>query len=348
LEKPRVSWDRWLLSLTIHFICLAAIVAIPVSLQHSMQPAKAPLDVTLIAPPVAKPPIVAKTVINRLRIPEPKLTIPLPVIVPDEPVDEPAPLVVRRAAVLPDRRPVPQKKQADVAKLEAPKLDLPLNPTAAVLPDSHLAPAPPVKVGSFGDPNGVPPSVAPSARPSIVARVGDFESTLRPTNGGAEKTVRGVATGGFGAVPTGEATGNNSVRSPVRIAGFGTAAGGTAAGTNRGPAHSAGFDASPAAALKPQPTGLSPSVETPVEITFKPKPDYTPEAREKKLEGEVQLEVLFSASGNVQILRLLRGLGSGLDESARSAAGQIRFRPGTRDGKPVDMVGTIHIVFQIS
>jgi TonB family protein len=88
--------------------------------------------------------------------------------------------------------------------------------------------------------------------------------------------------------------------------------------------------------------------ETAVEITYKPKPNYTPEAREKKIEGEVLLEVLFSASGRIEILRVLRGLGYGLDESARSAASQIRFQPGTRGGMPVDMKGTIHIVFAIS
>jgi TonB family protein len=89
-------------------------------------------------------------------------------------------------------------------------------------------------------------------------------------------------------------------------------------------------------------------VETPVEITFKPRPAYTPEARENRIEGEVLLEVLFSATGQVHILRVTRGLGFGLDENARNAAAQIRFQPGTRGGSPVDMKGVVHIVFALS
>lgn len=75
---------------------------------------------------------------------------------------------------------------------------------------------------------------------------------------------------------------------------------------------------------------------------------YTPEAREKRIEGEVLLEILFSADGQIRVLRVARGLGFGLDESARAAASQIRFQPGTRGGSPVDMKGTVHIVFALS
>jgi TonB family protein len=89
-------------------------------------------------------------------------------------------------------------------------------------------------------------------------------------------------------------------------------------------------------------------LSTPVEIISKPKPVYTPEARERRVEGEVQLDVLFHASGQIQVLRVIRGLGLGLDEAATTAASQIRFRPGTRDGSPVDMRGVVHIVFQLS
>jgi hypothetical protein len=48
------------------------------------------------------------------------------------------------------------------------------------------------------------------------------------------------------------------------------------------------------------------------------------------------------------VIRLVRGLGYGLDENARDAASRIRFHPGTRNGAPVDMTGTVHIVFELS
>ena len=87
---------------------------------------------------------------------------------------------------------------------------------------------------------------------------------------------------------------------------------------------------------------------TPVEILSKPKPVYTPEARNLHLEGEVSLDVIFSASGSVQILRVVQGLGHGLDEAAQNAATRIRFKPGTRDGAPVDTRATIRIVFELT
>src|SRR5438876_8138563 len=63
---------------------------------------------------------------------------------------------------------------------------------------------------------------------------------------------------------------------------------------------------------------------TPVEILFKPKPDYTDKARAAKVEGEVLLRVLFNAMGEVRVLDIVRGLGYGLDENAVRAAQQIK------------------------
>jgi TonB family protein len=88
--------------------------------------------------------------------------------------------------------------------------------------------------------------------------------------------------------------------------------------------------------------------ETPVEVLWKPKPVYTEEARAKKLEGNVAVEVIFHANGEVQVVRVTRGLGSGLDESAKAAAQQIKFRPGKKDGVPVDRTGLVLITFELS
>jgi TonB family protein len=85
-----------------------------------------------------------------------------------------------------------------------------------------------------------------------------------------------------------------------------------------------------------------------VEILFKPRPAYTGEARRLRIEGDVVLEVAFTAAGEVRVLRLIRGLGHGLDEAARDAARQIRFRPATRDGAPVDATAAVHIVFELA
>jgi len=48
------------------------------------------------------------------------------------------------------------------------------------------------------------------------------------------------------------------------------------------------------------------------------------------------------------VIRVVRGLGHGLDESAVRAAQQIRFKPARRHGTPVDFPAVIHIVFQMA
>ena len=99
-------------------------------------------------------------------------------------------------------------------------------------------------------------------------------------------------------------------------------------------------------------TAPAPSRELPVtrsvEILSKPKPAYTEEARRRQIEGEVLLEILFSASGQVRVLGTVRGLGHGLDENAIAAAEAIRFRPAERAGIAADSTAIVHIVFQLA
>jgi len=94
-------------------------------------------------------------------------------------------------------------------------------------------------------------------------------------------------------------------------------------------------------------SGTPPSV-TVAQILEKPRPAYTEEARRLQIEGEVQLEILFGASGEIRILRVVRGLGHGLDENAVQAARTIRYLPARKDGRPVDSTATVHILFQLA
>jgi TonB family protein len=315
-------------------------ILIPVSLRHSIQRPWTPVAVKLFVPTVKKP-LVPFRIPAPKRIPaaEPRFVASL--LVPPQ-------VIPRRATITPAPATVPEAKLPAMAKLDISKLDLPALPTSLSLPLRHLATAPVVSVGGFGDLNGVPASITSTAKPLTVAMVGAFEMPVGSGNAGAKGTAKGVAVGSFGGASAGVRSGSNTSKDAVRDAGFGGAVTGEGHGGNRGSIRNSGFDESPVAVGTPGPKRATAPVETPVEITFKPKPAYTPEAREKKLEGEVQLEVLFSADGKVQVLRLLLGLGSGLDESARSAAAQIRFRPGTRDGNPVDRVGNVHILFKLS
>jgi TonB family protein len=89
-------------------------------------------------------------------------------------------------------------------------------------------------------------------------------------------------------------------------------------------------------------------IDRPVEIVFKPTPEYTDEARSARIEGTVSLELEFTAAGDVRVLRVVRGLGHGLDEAAQRAALHMRFKPAQSDGRPVDSRATVHITFRLS
>jgi protein TonB len=79
-----------------------------------------------------------------------------------------------------------------------------------------------------------------------------------------------------------------------------------------------------------------------------PTPGYTDEARESKLQGMVTLAVLVGPDGRATDVRVVRGLGMGLDERARDAVRVWRFTPG-RDAPrhPVATWITIEVIFRL-
>ena len=194
---------------------------------------------------------------------------------------------------------------------------------------------PPTKVqtGGFGDPNGVPGQGKPNAK-LVIANTGSFD--LPPGAGqgngtGGAKGVKGtIASAGFGngVAQPGHGDGRSNGRG-VQTANFGTQE--VAPG---GPKTRSMPDSGP-------PT-------TSVEIVFKPSPLYTNEARQAKLEGEVLLEVMFGADGHLNVNRVVRGLGHGLDEAAVAATNKMRFKPALRNGVPVDSTAIVHVVFQLA
>jgi TonB family protein len=196
------------------------------------------------------------------------------------------------------------------------------------------APVEKVQTGGFGDPNGLKGTGKPNAK-LYAAAAGGFDMPVGQGQGngsGGAKGIKGtVASADFGnGIATG---GNGDGRSNGRGSGVATGGFGSEQVVHGGPKIQA-QDAGPAA--------------TPVEITFKPQPVYTDEARSLKLEGEVLLEVNFSANGTLHVNRVVRGLGHGLDEAAIAAANKMRFKPALRSGQPVDSTAIVHVVFQIA
>jgi TonB family protein len=333
VEPQGIPWTRWAASLAINSAIIIALILMPVSVNRTFQPAEKVSAVSLIAPPplTAYTPKPRPQIVRNSAVPVPEPA--RPAAKQFQPPVQKAPEPHVKAVKLVEPAQVEVPKPVETAKFEAPRVELPRHDVFAPAAEAQPNPPPPkvVKTGGFGDPNGV------------------------AANESATKASAAVQAGAFDLSPgTGHASGSG-VNSKVLVAaaGFGDAGngGGAATGANgHGAVHAGGFgdlDA-PGAPSQSKAAKSTAPVQTPVEITFKPKPAYTPEAREKKVEGDVQLEVLFSSAGQIQVLRLIRGLGYGLDESARQAASQIRFRPGTRNGTPVDITGTVHIIFQIS
>jgi TonB family protein len=76
---------------------------------------------------------------------------------------------------------------------------------------------------------------------------------------------------------------------------------------------------------------------TPPEFLNRVKPDYTPPAELADITATVEALVVFRASGEVGAVEITRWAGFGLDESAERAMRQLKFKPATRDGKPVNV-----------
>jgi periplasmic protein TonB len=77
------------------------------------------------------------------------------------------------------------------------------------------------------------------------------------------------------------------------------------------------------------------------------KADYTEEARRRGLTGEVVLEVVVRRDGSVGGVKLLQGLGSGLDERAMLAVRQWQFAPADRFGVAVDVIVQVGVEFRL-
>lgn len=77
------------------------------------------------------------------------------------------------------------------------------------------------------------------------------------------------------------------------------------------------------------------------------EPEYSDDARKAKYQGAVLLAVVVDERGVVRDVRVLRPLGLGLDQKAVEAVAQWKFRPGTKDGKPVAVQATIEVNFRL-
>lgn len=79
----------------------------------------------------------------------------------------------------------------------------------------------------------------------------------------------------------------------------------------------------------------SKEVDTKAQVTEKPEPRYTRDARRVGVQGNVILRVLLLGDGKLDRVRVVKRLPYGLTENAIRAACEIQFKPAMKDGKPV-------------
>jgi TonB family protein len=86
----------------------------------------------------------------------------------------------------------------------------------------------------------------------------------------------------------------------------------------------------------------------PPQVLQQPKPLYTPKAREAKIEGIVMVGAIIQKNGSVGQIKILKGLGYGLDESVvNTLSREWKFKPGTLNDEPVDVSVVMEVSFRL-
>jgi TonB family protein len=86
---------------------------------------------------------------------------------------------------------------------------------------------------------------------------------------------------------------------------------------------------------------------TPPRLAYKVEPEYTEEARMAKYQGTIVVSAVVGVDGTAQDMKVVRGLGLGLDQKAVQAISKWKFNPGTVNGQPVPVVAQIEVNFRL-
>lgn len=332
LPSWEMPWSDFMLSYGIQAVVVAIFVWIPILHPEILERPKPDYHaIELVPTPVP----VNRTPQRQLRKPVVEAKLDPPPTAMRLPAPQPKPKPKVEVASAPDvkiatRKPDPLPAAAPVIPKQIVRTNV--FSTGSSAPQTIDRAPQKVQTGGFGDPNGVP-AKASQNRAVNIAQAGGFDMPTGPGYGngtGGAHGARGVvASTGFGG---GVATGNarTSSAGTVREAGFGDA------------------DVPAPPTVQARPAAQAGAKIVPAEILSKPVPIYTEEARAKRIEGEVLLEVVLEASGRLRVLRVVRGLGHGLDDAAVHAAEQIRFKPAMKDGQPSDSTAVLHIIFQLA
>lgn len=334
LPEPEFSWGSFGTSAVLNGAFVAVILILSAASakiiqQHNEQ-------IVLLAPvPVSEPP---KPVVKLKppppilhHIEPPKIALPQQVELP-----KPTPVLVKlNQPPVPNLPPAPPMK---VTPPPAPKA-VSMNASAASVPN-HATVSRPV---SLGDPNALKAD-ANSKRPTQVVALG--LAGMPPGNTGEGKAGATHVELGSGSPTSGSMNGRSAGAVTVIGLNHGVPGGtGDRKSTGKTAVVALGVNNIPPPSA---PAQIAHSAMTNVTVTYKPPSVYTEEAKSLRIQGSVDLDVVFLATGRVQVVRVLHGLGHGLDEAAEQSAQGIRFKPAMQDGHAVDQHTVVHIVFQLS
>jgi TonB family protein len=344
LDDGKSRWGSLATSMVTNVTILILLLIIG-AIHHQVVVKKMQADALLFPVEQPKPP---KVEVPKVKVvaPPPKLEIAKiepPKIQPPKPeIEPPKPVKLDTPKPLPIIPPAPPKA---VAPPPAPKVGMFASNKPTPVANNQSKPQ--ATMGGFGDPHTVAPN--PNAnRPATIAALGSFNAAPGANSGaGAARkgTVQGVD---FGAGVKNGVPGGTS-HGAVASAGFANGVvGGTGKPGGHGTVASASFGPAVGNAGHVQLAQTAEPAFTPPVVISEPKARYTPEAQEAKVQGEVTLKVRFLASGQVEVIGVVNGLGHGLDEEARHVAESIRFKPALRNGQPVDHTTLIHVTFQLA
>jgi TonB family protein len=336
LPEPERSPVSFITSILINVLMMAAFIYIGATARKAIDQHR--YEETLLILPAKEPPPPPKVKmpppppVDSPKVPEvkfeaPKINLPRP-----EPKPDPKPIQ------LDAKLPAPIIRAARPAVILSPQPKSALGAAAMPAQDNHGKPS--TAPVHYGQTFGVTPN--PNARgPATVSAIGNPYGGMR---GPAVAPHGVVGSTGFG---NGTKFGSNAgVVGKVASAAV-PGATKAAPSSNVGKVASAGIPNAPTAVAAVSRPVAEP-VSTNLEVVSKPRPEYTSEARQLKVQGDVILRVTFTAKGQVLVQGIVHGLGHGLDEEARRVAQQIRFRPATRNGQAIDMTTNITITFQLA
>lgn len=121
---------------------------------------------------------------------------------------------------------------------------------------------------------------------------------------------------------------------------------GTGQGTGLGKGEGAGIGEGSGGGIGGGPYRPGSGIQPPT-LLREVKPDYTEDARRGGVEGDVVMEIVVRRDGTVGEVRVLQGLGHGLNERAVAAVRQWRFNPAKRRGAPVDVMVEVAMEFKL-